>query len=98
MAKETKRTQNHATIRQWAEKRGGHPAVVKDTEDTGKGAGVLRIDFEGKGEKKEPSLQEISWDKFFQTFDKKDLTFLYQDKTADGGTSRFFKLVSSDDK
>jgi hypothetical protein len=52
-------------------------------------AGILRIDF---GEKEE-SLDEISWDEWFQTFDKAQLAFLHQDKTADGKPSRFFKLV-----
>ena len=36
---------------------------------------------------------KIEWDDFFQTFDERKLAFLYQDKTKDGGTSRFFKFV-----
>ena len=41
----------------------------------------------------EESLDEISWDEWFQTFDKAHLAFLHQDETADGKPSRFFKLV-----
>ena len=54
----------------------------------GKG-GILRIDF---GEPEE-SLEEIDWDEFFEIFESNKLAFLYQDKTSDGGESRFNKLV-----
>ena len=79
-------TRDHDTIRKWAEARDGHPAKV----DTGGKGGILRIDF---GEP-EDSLTQIEWDEFFQIFDENDLDFLYQDRTADGGTSRFNKFVS----
>ena len=79
-------TRDHDTIRTWAEARDGHPAMV---ETDGKG-GILRIDF---GEP-EPSLTRIEWDEFFEIFDENGLDFLYQDQTADGGTSRFNKFVS----
>ena len=34
------------------------------------------------------------WDTFFEIFDDSELEFLYQEKTKDGGTSRFNKFVS----
>jgi hypothetical protein len=89
----SKTTTNHDEIRKWAEARGGRPATVKSTESGGE-AGVLRIDFPGYRGK--DSLEEISWDEFFAKFDEKNLAFLYQDKTAGGNESRFFKLVSRD--
>ncbi|MBM3605012.1 MAG: hypothetical protein FJX25_09705 [Alphaproteobacteria bacterium] len=79
-------TRDHDEIRKWAEARDGHPAKV----DTGGKGGILRIDF---GEP-EDSLTPMEWDEFFQIFDDNDLEFLYQEKTADGGTSRFNKFVS----
>ncbi|MFC7704763.1 hypothetical protein ACFQXB_11215 [Plastorhodobacter daqingensis] len=79
-------TRDHETIRHWAEARNGHPAKV----DTGGEGGILRIDFNDP----EPGLTAISWEEFFEIFDANDLEFLYQDKTADGGTSRFNKFVS----
>jgi hypothetical protein len=79
-------TTNHDEIRKWAEARDGHPAVVRTK---GKG-GVLRIDF---GEREE-ELEPIEWNEFFQIFDQNELAFLYQDKTQDGGTSRFNKFVA----
>lgn len=82
-------TIDHDEIKNWVEARGGHPATVKGTS-RGK-AGVLRIDYPGyKGEK---SLQEISWDDFFEKFESDSLAFLYQEKTASGRKSRFSKIV-----
>lgn len=78
-------TTDHDTIRKWAEERGGHPARVK-TDEPG---GILRIDF---GEPEE-SLEEIGWDEFFRIFEDRKLAFLYQEKTGDGESSRFNKLV-----
>ena len=81
-------TTDHETIRKWAEARGGRPAHVKRTGG-GDDPGILRFDF---GEP-EDSLEEISWEEFFEKFEENKLALLYQDKTADGKTSRFFKLV-----
>lgn len=91
MSGESQRTTDHEKIRRWAEERGGKPATVKRTKD-GDEPGVLRIDFEGYSG--EESLEEISWDEFFEKFDEKNLEFLYQDETREGETSRFFKFVS----
>ncbi len=93
MAGETKTTTDHNEIRRWAEARGGKPATVKGTGSSGD-PGLLRIDFPGG--KGEDTLQEISWDEFFKKFDEKNLAFLYQDRTASGEPSYFFKLVSRD--
>ncbi|HVW91780.1 MAG TPA: hypothetical protein VHB74_04150 [Devosia sp.] len=85
MSASSETTTDHDAIRKWVEARGGHPARVK-----GRGpGGILRVDF---GEPEE-SLEEISWDEFFKVFDDNDLAFLYQDKTHDGKTSRFNKLI-----
>jgi len=86
---ESKTTTDHEEIRQWVEERDGHPAIVKGTEKGG--SALLRIDYPGfSGEDK---LEEIEWDEFFQIFDENKLAFLYQEKTEDGGLSRFSKFV-----
>ena len=77
-------TTDHDTIRRWAEKRDGHPAVVRTS---GKG-GILRIDF---GEPEE-SLEPIEWDEFFKIFDENNLAFLHQEE----GESRFNKFIERD--
>lgn len=82
-------TTDHKKIKQWVESRKGKPAIVEGTES--KGSAVLRIDFPGySGEGK---LTEIEWEEWFRIFDENELAFLYQEQTADGGESRFSKLV-----
>jgi hypothetical protein len=83
-----KRTRDHETIRRWAEARGGRSAVVEDTQ-------ILRIDFDDPDGSRDAKLKPVSWDEFFRVFDDRGLEFLYQDKTADGKVSRFFKFVRS---
>ena len=53
---------------------------------------MLRIDFNEREERLDP----INWDEFFRVFEQNNLAFLYQEKTADGSTSRFNKLVRRD--
>lgn len=86
---EAKTTTDHEEIRRWVEERDGHPAMVKGTEKGG--SALLRIDFPGfSGDDR---LSEITWDEFFRIFDENNLAFLYQEKTEDGGLSRFSKLI-----
>jgi hypothetical protein len=80
-------TTDHGEIRRWVEARGGIPTIVKGTE------GLLRIDFVRGAQSggREPSLEEIDWDRWFDLFDKNQLRFLCSlDKR-----SKFFKLVSA---
>jgi hypothetical protein len=74
---DSKVTNNHNEIRRWVEERGGHPARVKGTGRAGKsGGGLLRIDYPGfTGD---DSLEEITWEEFFDQFEKTGLAFLYQ--------------------
>lgn len=86
-------TTDHEEIRRWVEARGGHPAQVKGTERGG--SALLRIDYPGfSGADK---LEPVEWDKFFEIFDENNLAFLYQEKTADGGESRFSKFIDRDE-
>ena len=94
MAGESRITTDHTTIQKWAEDRSGKPAIVEKTAGP-KGIGMLRISFaKGKGR----SLKQISWEEFFDTFDERNLAFLYQDKTRDGKVSRFFKFIKNPNK
>ena len=84
-------TTDHEQIRQWAEERGARPTCVKGTGGRGD-TGMIRLDFPGYSG--EESLQEISWDDWFEKFDESNLALLYQEKTAGGQKSNFNKLVS----
>jgi hypothetical protein len=91
MSGESKTTTDHEEIRRWVEARGGRPARVKDTGE-GDDPGILRIDFPGDGD--DEGLEPISWDEWFEWFDRNGLAFVYQDEKADGEPSTFNKLVS----
>lgn len=89
----TNQTQDHETIKKWAEARGGVPAKVKGT-GSDDNEGVIRIHFPKHSDS--DNLVEISWDDFFKDFEDNNLDFLYQDKKTDGETSTFHKLVARD--
>lgn len=95
MPGESYTTTDHELIRTWAEERGGRPARVSETGD-GSGIGVLRFDFLGDGDGSNDQLEEISWEEFFDTFEKKKLALLYQKDTTEGTPSRFFKFIQRD--
>ena len=85
-------TTDHDVIRRWVEERGGTPSRVKRT-GSGEDPGILRIDFPGYSGA--GSLEEISWEEWFEKFDENELAFLHRDiKGDDGELDRFNKLVS----
>lgn len=53
---------------------------------------MIRLDFPGYSGG--DSLQPISWDEWFKSFDENDLALLVQDRTAEGEPSNFNKLVA----
>ncbi len=85
----SKTTTDLKSIQKWAEQRQGTPSKVKGVG--GQEDGIIRINFPGYSG--EDTLEEISWDEWYEIFQDRDLAFLYQDKTSDGKESRFFKLV-----
>lgn len=84
-------TTDHDTIRRWAEQRGAKPACVKGT-GANDDPGIIRLDFPGYSGG--DSLEEISWDEWFEKFEQQGLALLYQDETGGGEQSNFNKLVS----
>jgi len=74
---------DHNEIRRWVESNNGKPACVKGT-GRGEDPGMLRIDFD----EQEEGLARISWEKWFEWFDRNELALLKSDD------SRFNKLVS----
>ena len=90
---ETQVTTDHAAILRWAEARGGKPAAVKATQRKDD-PGILRIIFPQSRFADDDSLEEISWNEFFEKFDEADLALVYQEETARGERSLFNKLVA----
>jgi hypothetical protein len=87
-----KTTTDHDEIRKWVEKRGGHPAVVSATESRGGRDGLLRIDYDEPGGNDDDRLHRITWNEFFEIFDRNDIAFLYDPE----GDSRFSKFVQKE--
>jgi hypothetical protein len=86
-------TTDHEVIRRWAQKRRAVPATVSGTEHGGH-LGVLRFDFPGySGDR----LTEVSWDDWFEAFDKRRLNFIYQETQTSGKRSNFFQLENPDE-
>jgi hypothetical protein len=83
MAEESRVTTDPGEIRRWAEERGGRPARVK-------GTGILRIQFD----ESDDDLEPISWEEFFDEFERNGLALLYQERKANGELSTFQKFVS----
>jgi len=82
-------TTDHETIRQWAEGKGGKPAAVERTHQGGD-VGIVRIMFPKTQQSEHESLVEISWDEFFEEFDKRSLALIYEKN------SMFNKIVGRD--
>jgi hypothetical protein len=82
-------TTDHETIRKWAEKHGGKPAAVRRTHQGGD-VGIIRVMFPDAPHSEHEELAEITWEEFFEEFDKRELALLYDDK------SMFNKIVGRD--
>jgi hypothetical protein len=82
-------TTDHETIRKWAEKHGGTPAAVRRTHQGGD-VGIIRIMFPNAPQSEHEELVEITWDEFFEEFEKRELALLYDEN------SMFNKIVGRD--
>ena len=82
-------TTDHETIRKWAESKGGKPAAVERTHEGGD-VGIVRIMFPKAQQSEHEALVEISWDEFFEEFEKRELALLYDDRSI------FNKIVGRD--
>jgi hypothetical protein len=86
---EAKKSTDRKEIKDWAEKNGGVPSIIKGTENEGKGEGVLRIHFPKKSESND-DFEVISWDDFFKELEEKKLSVLIDPDTT------FSKIVNRD--
>src|SRR5436190_20133322 len=69
-------TWDHEEIRRWAEARDGVPARVRGTGDVDE-PGMIQLDFPGYTGRE--SLEEISWEEWFNSFDRNNLALVYQE-------------------
>ena len=80
MGDDIKYTIDHDVIRKWVEGRGGWPAKFRR---------IYFSRYVTRG-----VLPRVRWEEFFQTFEEQRLAFLYQEHTATGRLSHFFRFVS----
>ena len=85
---EAKTTRDHETIRHWVEERGGKPSAAADAASP-IDPGILQLEFDPNHRK--PDV--LTWGEFFETFEDAELTFLYEDETEEGKTSRFYQFI-----
>ena len=85
----SKVTTDHDAIRCWAEQRDAKPAMcsARNNDDD---PGTVRLEFPGS---RDQALKEISWNEWFAKFERSKLALLYQEQTADGEPSNFYKMV-----
>lgn len=85
-------TTDHAVIKQWIEVRNGKPTALRRNNNRGMaGEGLLRIDFPGGAE---DSLEAVSWEEFFEKFEKYELAFQYREDEKSGETSFYYNFAS----
>jgi hypothetical protein len=88
---QTLATRAHDVIRSWAERRGAMPVAASRGPDGE--PRTLRFSFgAGGGRAGGSRLEPISWDQWFEVFDRRQLVFRYQERRRDGSESKFFRL------
>ena len=76
-------TADHAEIRRWVEEHGGRPGLVAGKDGRERLAVAFAAD-DGR---------DVSWEEFFERFDRESLAFAYNPDT-NGETTETAKLVS----
>lgn len=87
---ETKVTTDHDEIRRWAQERNGRPVSVKHDPLNPNGC-TIQIDF--LYDRFDDNIHEISWDEFFDAFERDEMALVYQTETEGGRMSRFGRIV-----
>ena len=90
----TETTVDHAEIRTWVSQRGGVPARAADDSDRRETLQIAFRDDEESGTVPtldDEDIVEISWTRFFETFEDRNLAFRYRDE------SRYYEFVDRDE-
>lgn len=89
-------TSDHEEIKNWAEGRGGSPAILDHPIARADKIGI-RIDF--PGESHEVLMSEkrpATWDEFFKVFEDQQLLFSYDDQAGGGDPSDWYRFERRD--
>lgn len=87
-------TRDHEVIRRWAERRGATPATgIGTTTNVDDGGAVVRFNFPGVSR-----LRPISWEEWFEDFDRHQLLFVYEEHDGDSrALSNRYRTVNERD-
>ncbi len=87
MIAQGKVTTDHKLIQKWAEARHGYPALIRKLTD----AGIdLVLSFVFPDLPGDSIARKLTWDEFFEQFDRRRLVFVYEDKDRQQRPSRYF--------
>ena len=78
-------TIDHQVVFAWAQRRGARPSIIEGDERRW----PLFFSFSST----DAGLEEISWDKFFEEFERADLAFVYRDATPNGELDDWHEFV-----
>jgi hypothetical protein len=92
-------TRDHDVIRRWAAQRHAEPATGEATAsgpataDIRDGGGGIRFNFPGLGR-----LRPITWEEWFDNFERHQLTFVYEDQpeSHESSTPRYRIVKTAD--
>jgi len=91
-------TSDHEVIRLWADNRQAKPATGEETPsgpatvDVNDGGAGIRFNFPGMS-----PFRPISWEEWFDNFDRNHLLFVYEEQMEDGGASTRHRLMRAED-
>jgi hypothetical protein len=82
-------TRNHEVIESWAVQLHGKPAMLKSRAG-GDATEMLRFQVT---DRRQSEYDLVSWNEWFQVFDRADLVFIFQERADDGSVSDLFRLL-----
>jgi len=92
-------TRDHAVIREWARRFSAEPATGEETPSgpasslkINDGGSALRFNFPSAGR-----FREISWNEWFDHFNRHDLTFVFENPLARTPSSARYRVVRTSD-
>lgn len=92
-----KTTKNHDEIKLWVENHSGKPQKMDHPDATADSIG-LRFDFPGGADEEYKVMNEaidVTWDEFFELFDKKGMAFEYWQDQPNKNPSDLYRFIKS---
>ena len=91
-------TRDHATIREWAAKRGAEPATGEATRsgpatvNVNDGGAGIRFNFPAAS-----PYRSIDWEEWFENFDRHGCAFVFDNPAKEGPLSYRYRIVRAHD-